>query len=176
MEVGKGGDKRLVRLPFRVDAFRQTPPKRRHPFPELCDSLFPFRVLLRTVGKEGFERPYQLRGIGQVGIKRLPIVLPKDSAARFLEKDVVTRIASLKLAYHFGRQVIILIFRLPIAVCQPEPVHQRAINNNPPASIAGHRMFGDERPIKPSRTALEQRLERRLHSSLMRYTELIKPI
>ena len=51
---------------------------------------------------------------------------------RVLEKDVVAGIASLKLAYHFGRQVIVLIFRLPITVRQPEVVHQGTVNDNPP--------------------------------------------
>ena len=127
--------------------------------------------------KEGFERPYQFRRVGQVCIKRLLIVLPKDSTVWFLEKDVVAGIASLKLAYHFGRQVIILIFRLPIAVRQAEVVHQDTVNDNPPVSNRTViECSGTKRPIKLPCTTLEQGLERRSHRPLMRYPKPIKLI
>ena len=41
---------------------------------------------------------YQLCGIGQVGIKRLLIVLPQDGAVGGLEQDVVAGVACFKLA------------------------------------------------------------------------------
>ena len=52
--------------------------------------------------KEGFEGMYQLRRVGQVGIKRLLIVLPKDGAVWGLEEDVVAGVACRKLAKHLG--------------------------------------------------------------------------
>ena len=102
IEIGKGGDKRPVCSPFRVNPFCQSLPKRGHPFPELCHRLLPFCVLLRPVGKEGFEGMYQLRRIGQVGIKGLLIVLPKDGAVWGLEEDVVAGVTSFKLAEYLG--------------------------------------------------------------------------
>ena len=40
---------------------------------------------------------YQLRWVGQVGIKRLLIVLPKEGAVGGLEEDVVAGVACCKL-------------------------------------------------------------------------------
>ena len=82
----------------------------------MCDCLLPFGIFWWTVGKKGVKDLYQLRRVGQVGIAYLLTILPKDSTARGLEEDVVAGIAFLKLAYHFGRQVVVDILRLPIAV------------------------------------------------------------
>ena len=59
---------------------------------------------------------YQLRRVGQVGIKRLLIVLPKEGAVGGLEEDIVTGIAFLEFAEHFGWQVVVDILRFPVAV------------------------------------------------------------
>ena len=83
---------------------------------ELRNRLLPLGVFLRTVGKEGFENPYQFHRIIQIGIKRLLTVLPKDSALWGLEEDVVAGIACRKLALDFDWQVVVDILRFPIAV------------------------------------------------------------
>ena len=103
MEGGKGSGKLTVRAPFLFDQFCQAVPKRGHPIFELCNCFFPFGILLRAVGKEGFEGMYQLCRIGQIGIERLLIVLPKDGAVWGLEEDVVAGVAFFKLVEHFGR-------------------------------------------------------------------------
>ena len=90
------------------------------------------------MGKEGFKCPYQLRRVGQVGIKHRLIVLPKDSTVWGLEQDIIAGIASLKLAFNFGRQIVVDILRLPVAVHQPEVVHQGTVNDNPPVLNPRH--------------------------------------
>ena len=91
MEGGKGGGKLAIRPLFLFDQFCQAVPKRGHSVFELRYRLLPFGVLLRTVGKEGFKGMYQLRWVGQVGIKCLLIVLPKDGAVWGLEEGLLSR-------------------------------------------------------------------------------------
>ena len=59
---------------------------------------------------------YQLRWVGQVGIKCLLIVLPKEGAVWGLEEDVVAGVACCKFVYYLGWQVVVDILRLPVAV------------------------------------------------------------
>ena len=146
---------------------------------EMRDRLLPFGIFRWTVGKKGVENLYQLRRIGQVRIAYLLTVLPQDGTSWGLEQDVVAGVAFLKLAYHFGRQIVVDILCLPIAVNQPEPVNQRTIKDNPlvfnppsPPYQGGYRVFGDECPIKLSSARFEQELERRADAGLMRDTEL----
>ena len=96
MEGGKGGGKLAIRPLFLFDQFCQAVPKRGHSVFELRDRFLPFGIFLRAVGKEGFEGMYQLRRVGQVGIKCLLIVLPKEGAVGGLEEDVVAGVACCK--------------------------------------------------------------------------------
>ena len=96
MEGSKGSGKFPVCTPFLFDQFCQAVPKCGYSVFELRDRLLPFGVFLRTVGTEGFKGMYQLRRVGQVGIKCLLIVLPKEGAVWGLEEDVVAGVACCK--------------------------------------------------------------------------------
>ena len=174
MKILKRGGKVGVDIPFILDQGCQAASECRHFVFELCNRLLPFGVFLRTVGKEGFENPYQLHWVIQIDIKRLLTVLPKDGALRGLEKDVVAGVACCKLPLDLDWQVVVDILRFPITVRQLEIIDQRTINDNPPVSMDGYRMLRHQGQVKLPCTVFKQRLKCRSDSGLVRNAKPVK--
>ena len=176
VETRKGRSEAAVVFPLPLDQLRQPAPNVGHLVLELADRLIPFGNRWRPVRKKGFKGLDELLWIGQIGVENGRVILPQNPPLRRLKEDVVAGIPGRKLALHFGGQVVVRVFGLPIAVRQIELVDQRTIDANAPVLRKRDRMLRHERPPKRLPTAFEQRLKRRAHRSLMRDAELLKGI
>ena len=166
-KLGEGGGEAAVALPLLPDQLRQAVPDVGHPLLELGDRLLPRRVLLRAVAEEHLQRLDQLRRVRQVGVQRQPPVLPQQRPLRRLEENVVARVAGRELALDLGRQVVVDVLGLPVAVRQPEIIDQRAVYDDAPVALRADGVFRHQRPAALAGAVFEQSLECGAHRALM---------
>ncbi len=138
-----------------------------HPLFEFADRLLEAFDVGLGMAVEGVEQVGKLPRIVQVGVEGLLAILEEDGSPGVLEDDVVERVAAGRFLADFGREVVVGVFGLPIAVGQIEFVAERAVGIDRPAA-AFDGLLGDERQAVRLGGFAEQLLEGGFEGSFMR--------
>ncbi|WP_337180241.1 hypothetical protein [Sphingopyxis granuli] len=95
-----------------------------------------------------------------VGAHHLGTVLPQHRGHIVGEDDIVARIALTELRIDLGRQIVVLVLRLPITEGDAQAVQQCAVDVDARHLPGQYVMLGDELQVVRTAPALEQILER----------------
>ena len=83
--------------------------------------------LWKLIVEEAADEAVELVGTAHVHPHCHAVVLVEDGGLRVLEDDVVAGVAAVELALDLGFEVVIGVFRLPIAACHAERVLHRSV-------------------------------------------------
>lgn len=94
--------------------------------------------------KEKFEQPLQRCGVVDLAAQHLLAVLPEHKAGVVAEDDVVLRVAFSEFLGDLGVQIVVGVFRFPVAQRHAQLVQERTVERDVGLGGGFHRVFGKE--------------------------------
>ena len=145
----------------------------RHAVAEFGAGAFPVGVRRLDVGEEQREHVDELLGLYlDANIERNFAVLHEEGAARLPEKDILGRVAELKLGTHLVGEIVMVVFGFDHAVGNAVVVEENAVELERRATFAGNGVFANESPLERTCHSFNQGIERGANGGFVSGTDI----